>query len=1316
MNAPIYTQFTERMYARLPEAVRESDALNDYALKRYISAIGDVEDQVERLVARFTYLDKQSRLALDNLVDDHSYYGLDYSYFQATDSKRSAQITSNNNEPVFLRSEQAYRIVPNTTIYVGTVFRTDRQELLNTYGLRLWYYDAGMNLISTKDVGRNNGSTGPQWVAVNSADSTPNTAYHVRISPFGQNTSGATATLWVDDVYVRSHYKVTTTNNLVSGGHNFTMRAERDLIRQGDFDDAVEAQYQIDTLRAQAIDILAGGMRPTLTPWGGFETSFTPWENRTPAEWNRYINPALAPAGRTAYIESVVGDSQKGMTWGDNSMDKIPVQAGHLYRLSYEMWTDAPTDNLGVGFFPMWYDANYSIRNNTWGDAHVPATRAAAPPVSTPYEQIPGNAGNRVAADPFVSGQWRTVVQYIMPPENDPEIVGWIPRVHRWNAGSTSYGANGTSKAGEIWRIGDIRIEDVTDGITLRAQADQAERDSLLSEWDRSPDASLVEKALSGVPDIQSYRAWLELGSTTASQPGYARQVITGIEPNSTYTISALMVRDANVPDDAVVRITITPNTGGPVVRTFAMSDFERDVPAILSFAWNSPEAVSTAIVSIEYVTAVMPARGLLINDISVVRFTSDVTQIGRQGAPVTFATTERARAEMFAGRDVRGEGWIRYATQGDPDSDPMPVSEPDDPSGTSFIETGWHQTRPGNTYTFSGEIFSNNNTNYVDLIIWHRNEGKGWGDAMLHRIYASSLNGWVRFERTITVPSGATEFRVNLDVYRASSQRVLNLRNVSLASTSNRSWYMSGARAFGYNALATKAMNFLSRGDLMHYTANLMVTGDPGSGRYGVRVYSNGSQVVHETTINMTQKNQLVPITGSFQVPENQAELRVALFVSDPTPKHQAAYFLSDLEVVHSTQQFVEDPQNLIRNGGFEEEHPLDGWVVLTEREIVRRNLVPNPIGPNATGTNNWRVSPGDTMSIVTDEGRPVLQLIESGASGSLYADPTINWSPPVGTVIRFCAELKVTAATDVLIRVSLPAYNGAKLTVGTGASAPQKPSDGWVYHEIVSTVTEMPSGAYFRAIVYPGASDAGLKFPSGQGIRIRNVLVEFDNTTGSFFDRYTPNTTLAQYSWDSATSSHVESRKEYMVPVNPESYLTTAFGYNKEDVPARPEDVPLGATSDLVDPRTANTEWLPWLAQFAGRNISHFSTMEDARTALASGNNFSAGTIGAIQNAVQTVLTGTKTVRVFPMTATLNAIGQATQWDVSIVTRTSESPDISVMEEAVRLRNAKPAGVVFHFHQHQSTWDAVELANPTWDVWDTRTWTQLEESGLED
>lgn len=1251
MSAPIYTQFTERMYANLPEVVREADALNDYALKRYISAIGDVEDQVERLIARFTYLDRQSRLTLDSLADDHSYYGLDYSYFQSSDSRYSAQITSGNNEPLYLRTVQPYRVVPNTMIYVGAVFRTDRQEALNTYGLRLWYYDAGMKLVSTKDVGRNNGSAGPQWVAVNSTDNTPSTAYYVRVSPFCQNTSGASAQVWVDDVYVRSHYEVTTTNNLVSGGHNFTLRSEQELIQQGDFDATQDAQAQADALRAQAQ--AAYDAAPNIVDNPGFENAYIGWA-------------VTGVTSTTAQFHSGTKSMAVASSGGSITGPAVAVTQGQVWEASgwylYQGAT-SPTVTGGLRF-------QYSVDGTSWVNIN-----------STSNVDVTNNKWQQITTRYTVP----LGVQYI-----------------RARSAFSAY-------TGAIW-TDDHVLKDITAYSRLTAQADTAQSQANLAAWSRGPSTALVEKALTGVPDIQSYRTWLELGSTSSTEPGYARQGVQSVELSSTYTLSFLALRDATVLSTASVKVTITPNTGGPTVKTFPLEGTEANVPFLLSFTWNSPESVASAIINIEYVTTALPAKGLFINDVSMVRFNSDVSLIGRQGAPSTSSTTEHVGTEMFGGRDIRGTGWIRYETQGDPDTDPMPVGDPDIPSGTSFIESGWHQTQPGNTYTFSGEVFSNNSSNYADLIIWHRNEGKGWGEAMVTRITATSLNGWIRFDRKITIPSSATEFRVNLDVYRADAAKTLNFRNVSMVATENRSWYMSGSRPFAYNALTTKAMNFLSRGDLLHYTANLMATGSSGSGQYGIRVYSNGSQIIHETTIPTTTHDQLIPITGAFQVPESQAELRVALYVNDPTPKHQAAYFLRDLEVVHSTQQFTEDAQNIITNGGFESAPPLDGWALLAEKEQIRRNLVPNSIGTGATTSTNWRVSANDTLALTTVDGAPAIRFTNGVADTTIYTDPNTNYTPPVGTVVH--AQVEVKAISPITnMRISNTNYSGAASTSQRRTDITLTPEMGWQTLTIDALITAMPAGGYVRMIIYPSGSN----YPVGPLFYFRNMLVEYD-TSGAFFDKDTPNTPLATYSWDAATSTHVERALTYSAPVGGANKLTTASGYNKEDVPSRPEGLPLGATSDLVDPLTANTEWLPWLAQFAGKNISHFTTMDNARVALASGNNFSAGTIGAIQNAVQAVLSGTKTVRVFPMTTSLDAIGGATQWDVSIVTRTSESPDIAVMEEAVRLRNAKPAGVVFHFHKHQSTWDAVEIANPTFDIWDTRTWTQLEESGLGD
>lgn len=1255
MSEPNYTQFTERMYARLPEVMREADTLNDYALKRYISAIGDVEDQVERLIARFTYLSAQDRLGLDRLTDDHSYYDLDWKEFQSTGSYNSAAITT-QGVPAYLRTVDAYRIVPSTTIYAGAIFRTDVASADVTYGLRAWYYDASMTLIQTRDLGRNNGSVGPQWVVINATDLTPEGAYYLRLSPFATNSTSAPATVWVDDVYVRSQYEVTTTNNLVSSGHNFTMRAERDLVQVGDFDSVAELEAAADAAEAQAEILYADA--PNVLTNSGFEEDLFNWSVSN-----------FGGAG-VSTLRSYTGTKSFNDAVGANQVIhrvNYPTSPGRIWELSAWFYIDGTPAGAGQGGARLSYDVN---GDNAW---------IAAPSVNV---------------DKTIIGQWQKVVQRFTV----PEVLS--PRLRARIAFA--------SMAVPVF-IDEVRLVDVTEAVAMEAQAASMRAQAALPMWDRGPGTALVEKSLSGVPDIQAYRTWLALDSTIAEQPGYARQVLTGVEPNATYTVAFLMLSDANAASDASVRVTITPNTGGPVVWSFSVADYERNVPNLLTFTWNSPESVTTAIVNIEHVTTALPAQGLFINDVSVVRYDASVTQMGRIGDPATGTTSERSDTALLTTADHRSGGWIRYATGGDPE-DPLGAGDPDLPSGTSFVEPRWHQTRPGNTYVFGGDAFSNDTTAYADLIIWYRTEGKGWGEKLLHRITAAALSTWSHFERVITIPSEATEFRVNLDIYRANASRTFDLRNLSLTPTSNRSWYTAGARPFTFNALATRSLNFLSKGDLLHYTADVMATGTPGYGRFGVRIIAGESQVIHESTVSTSNVDSLTRVTGAFQVPASLMELRAVFYVSDPTPKHQAAYFLSDLQVVHSTQQVAEDPQNLIRNGGFELDRPLDGWILLAEREQVRRNMVTNPIGPAATDIVGWRYAGGDSGTFVTVDGAPALRYNNGVDDTGLYTDSTVNFSPPVGTVIR--AQMEVRALVPLTnARIVVSSYYGASTTSQGRTDITLTPEMGWQTLTAESVVTAMPEGGFSRVIFWPTGN-----YPVGGPFYLRRMIVEYD-TTGAYFDKDTPSTALATYSWDSAASAHVENLRTYTLPMSIPMSVGTGPGYNREDVPDRPEDVPLGATSDLVDPRTANTEWLPWLSQFAGHNINHFATLEDARAAFSdTTSNFAAGTIGAIQNAVATVLTGSKTVRVFPMTTDLTDRGGATQWDISIVTRTSESPDISVMEEAVIKRNAKPAGVVFHFHKHQSTWDAVELANPTWNVWDTRTWTGIEEAGLDD
>lgn len=53
MSEPTYEQTTETIYDRLPEVYRTYDKQNDYALKKFISAVGDQMGYVEGLLNRF---------------------------------------------------------------------------------------------------------------------------------------------------------------------------------------------------------------------------------------------------------------------------------------------------------------------------------------------------------------------------------------------------------------------------------------------------------------------------------------------------------------------------------------------------------------------------------------------------------------------------------------------------------------------------------------------------------------------------------------------------------------------------------------------------------------------------------------------------------------------------------------------------------------------------------------------------------------------------------------------------------------------------------------------------------------------------------------------------------------------------------------------------------------------------------------------------------------------------------------------------------------------------------------------------------------
>lgn len=153
-------------------------------------------------------------------------------------------------------------------------------------------------------------------------------------------------------------------------------------------------------------------------------------------------------------------------------------------------------------------------------------------------------------------------------------------------------------------------------------------------------------------------------------------------------------------------------------------------------------------------------------------------------------------------------------------------------------------------------------------------------------------------------------------------------------------------------------------------------------------------------------------------------------------------------------------------------------------------------------------------------------------------------------------------------------------------------------------------------------------------------------------------------------------------------------------------------GDTSSLADPRVAPLDWLPWLAQLIGVPLPPGLSETEARDAVAFASaGWRAGSKAAVLDAARSELTGTRFVTLFDHSVTNP--GDGGQWDVLLVTRSTETPDAAAVLLAVDRRGAKPAGVVLHHRTYEAAWDTVSAEYPTWDAI-TGPWNRIEEAGL--
>lgn len=155
---------------------------------------------------------------------------------------------------------------------------------------------------------------------------------------------------------------------------------------------------------------------------------------------------------------------------------------------------------------------------------------------------------------------------------------------------------------------------------------------------------------------------------------------------------------------------------------------------------------------------------------------------------------------------------------------------------------------------------------------------------------------------------------------------------------------------------------------------------------------------------------------------------------------------------------------------------------------------------------------------------------------------------------------------------------------------------------------------------------------------------------------------------------------------------------------------------TSDLADPDHADEAWLPWLAQLFGVDLDTSLPVAEQRESIANADSgWRAATRRAVRDAARSRLTGDRYVRLYPHTLTLDdqAVGEATMWDLLVVTRTSQTPDSVDVVETIKAKNAKPAGVTLHHEFYEASWDTLEAAYPTWDDWEAAgSWAALQDT----
>ncbi|HET9144144.1 phage tail protein [Actinophytocola sp.] len=179
---------------------------------------------------------------------------------------------------------------------------------------------------------------------------------------------------------------------------------------------------------------------------------------------------------------------------------------------------------------------------------------------------------------------------------------------------------------------------------------------------------------------------------------------------------------------------------------------------------------------------------------------------------------------------------------------------------------------------------------------------------------------------------------------------------------------------------------------------------------------------------------------------------------------------------------------------------------------------------------------------------------------------------------------------------------------------------------------------------------------------------------------------------------------------PAQPEPWALPA------DQLANWRDARLSRASALADPTQAEAAWLPWLAQLVGAVLDPAASEQEKRDTIRyATSGWRGGTRQAIADAAKSALNGTQYVRVLAHTKNSGgSLVAGTAWEITVVTRLSETPDVNAVLGAVLRKGVKPAGAVLYHYPATASWSAVTTAYNTWASRVGKTWLEIEETGL--